>query len=220
MKTNSIPFFNWFNDFTRQELIEILGQNKLLVGTSDTVIGLLAPLAQTGFDLLNTAKGRSEKPYIILMGSPSDAQKFSINSIQAEIIMRNCWPGPLTILVTAKEDIPHYLKSAKNVCALRVPAHEPLRILAAQMGGLFSTSANKTRKLVPNAIQQIDADILSYVGGIVIDTNEVADNDQLQFSTMPSTIIDCTTQVPYVVREGAFSLEKIEQLTGIDLRKS
>ena len=95
-----------------------------------------------------------------------------------------------------------------------MPNHAGLLSLLQHVPALFSTSANKSGQPVPTTIEALDVDILSSVAYIINDgeQGEAA-------STVPSTILDCTGEVIRVVREGAYSIERIEQETGITIQK-
>ncbi len=204
----------WTHKNAISTLLHAFSQNNLIVGTSDTVIGFLAPLNKTGFDALNSVKVRQEKPYLILVGNLGAVGELAENnSLQVEKLM-NCWPAPLTLIFKAKKSIPDYMKSKEGTIALRMPNHAGLLSLLQHVPALFSTSANKSGQPVPTTIEALDVDILSSVAYIINDgeQGEAA-------STVPSTILDCTGEVIRVVREGAYSIERIEQETGITIQK-
>jgi L-threonylcarbamoyladenylate synthase len=189
---------------------KILQEEKIVIGTSDTVLGFLSPLSERGFLMLNALKGRTEKPYIVLVGSLQKAQEFSDDFAPgkpAYILGQKFWPGPLTLIVSAKKDLPSWLRSKNGTIALRFPAHEGLQKLLVKLPGLFSTSANKSGEAVPLTIDDVDSTIKEKCAGIIIDR-------AAKVTTIASTIVDCTQAKPTVIRQGAIPQETIESFLG------
>ncbi len=183
----------------------------VIAGASDTVIGLLAGLFEESFMLLNHIKKREKKPYLVLIGLYENYSKFTArNNLQIETLLKKCWPGPLTIIVNAAEHIPSFMKSKDNTIALRIPDHKGLLAVLQKVDGLFSTSANKAGKPVPETMDQVDPDILKQVAYEVLDS---AGKKTSQHS-MPSTILDCSGATIKVIREGAYPIAQLEKIYG------
>lgn len=193
----------WDDEGTIKEIIAIVRSGGLIVGTSDTVLGLLAPLSKEGFEALNSIKERQEKPYLILVKSQSEAINLIDQAVSDQIrgIMASCWPGPLTLIFKAKSGLPDFMKGSDGTIALRVPDHAGLQRLLAHCDGLFSTSANKAGEPVPATPEELDPDIIKQVGLVVGD--RPGDSSQ---AILPSTILDCSDGTIRVVREGAYPI--------------
>lgn len=206
----------WGNKKTIDYLESELRKGMVVLGDGDTVLGLLADLSAQGVMNLNYIKKREKKPYLILVHD----YKKALNLIeydekqlfQIEKIMNICWPGPVTLIFKAKKTIPEFMKADNGTIALRVPDHVQLLQLLDRLDGLFSTSANNTGEPVPHSIEQVDNDIVNSVGCIV------RNNEDIQTQVMlPSTIIDCTADRLVVVRQGAFTIDRLVNLFGNDL---
>lgn len=197
----------WNNEHDQQQIVAALQNNKVIAGTSDTVIGLLANTTQQGFDSLNATKGRSEKPYIVLIGSIAALQHFAPQPQEPSLrqLINNCWPGPLTLILKAHESLPSYLKSPNGTIALRMPDHAGLLDILQHFQGLFSTSANKAGMPIANTIEDLDLAIAASIDLIVSDLAE-------RIPTKPSTIIDASTPNVRVIREGAYSIEELKNI--------
>ncbi len=206
----------WKDKKDLQIIARELQNGKSFLGTSDTVFGLLATATEQGIYALNSIKGRTDKPYIILIGGKNRVHDYADRVPSAlQVLIDICWPGPLTIIVKAKDDIPKGIVSANGTIALRVPKHEGLLDLLSLVPALFSTSANKAGMPVPYCIQEIDEDILEKVVAIITDGPAGCVDPQAK----ASTILDCTLPDFKVIREGAYSLEFLEHLTGKNLGK-
>jgi L-threonylcarbamoyladenylate synthase len=203
---------NWADLHDQKKIVMLLKNNDLLVGTSDTVWGLYAQTTEQAFLKLNAIKKReNNKPYLILVADTAHLALFvSHDDIdRVSSLMRSCWPGPLTLIMRAKQNLPSYMMGPRNSIAVRVPAHPFLRAVLMQVPGLFSTSANLAGDPVPAQTQDINPLILDQVAALV------SDSPQSPSLSEPSTILDCTYDPIRVVRRGAFSVEKLEKICGV-----
>lgn len=205
----------YWNDLNSRELIvQKLLSEKIVVGSSDTVLGLLAPVTQAGCSLLNEIKIRKDKPYIILIESTSKASYFVPPQPLERVskLTASYWPGPLTLIFKAKEELPAWMKSSDGTIALRVPQHEGLLAILAYFPGLFSTSANLGGQSVPKHLEDIDPHIMQRVSALIVD-------EAAQETVIPSTILDCTGPTIKLIRQGAYPLESLEKTAGFAFDK-
>lgn len=212
LKKKNIKFSNWKDAKNIQILINSLKNDKIAITSSDTILGLLANLTEKSFELLNHLKGgRSNKPYIILIGSIKKLKKF-VNpiSLTPEIsnLINKCWPGPITIIFKAKSNLPYFLKSKDETIAIRYPDHPELQKLLQNFDGLFSTSANKSSKPAPKNLEEIEQEIIKQVDLLFC-------NEKQAESFTPSTILDCSEpNFIKIIRKGAYPIEKLEEYYG------
>ncbi len=119
---------------------------------------------------------------------------------QAEELMRKYWPGPLTIIFDAKDNLPKLLTSSENKIAVRIPGESlALHLAKAANFPITATSANISG--MPPA--RTSEDVLHYFGeniDLVIHGPETPGGK-------PSTIIDATVTPPKVLREGSVLLD-------------
>jgi L-threonylcarbamoyladenylate synthase len=128
-------------------------------------------------------------------------------SIQLETLVEKFWPGPLTLILPAQEDLPAYLQSKTGGIAIRIPEDPRLRALALRCGGVLSTSANVGGKSTPTTLDEVEPGITQMLSFILFDPNH-AGGDK------PSTILDVTGKQIRVIREGAVSVDELEGLAG------
>ena len=183
-------------------ITELLNNNNVLISSTDTVLGLLAPVTDKGFTALNTIKKRSSKPYLIMISDFSKVAHFSDQKLTPEIeaLLKKAWPGPLTVILKAKKDLPGYMTSSKGTVALRVPNHKSLLSVLQHFDGLFSTSANLTGQAVPESFENIDKSLVEHVVALVGQTIDKGHH----YPVIPSTIIDCSDNSIKVIRQGTF----------------
>jgi len=196
----------WGNPETIIQVADMLQKGKVVLAAGDTVFGLLADISQEGYAQLDAIKNRSKQPYLLLVENKEKAlnlvEKGAAEVFQFEKLLDICWPGPATLILKAKPEVPEGVKSPEGNIAVRVPDHEGLLRLLHRFDALYSTSANLKGKPVPANLEGVDASILESVSCVVL-------NDDESGSTLASTIIDCTGNKPKIVREGAFAREKL-----------
>jgi L-threonylcarbamoyladenylate synthase len=212
-----ITIEHWDNPKTITLIISLLKKNKICITTTDTVMGFLAPITKESFNLLSTIKGgREQKPFIILIESLHKLTYFTEPKILTPAqytLLKTCWPGPLMVIVKAKDTLPPFLKSQTNTIALRCPLHTGLSQVLSHFDGLFSTSANKSNEPIMTSCAQISA--------ITKQNISLCVENSLENSSKPSTIIDLTNpQTINLVREGAYPLHKLEDIYGNTIKRS
>lgn len=186
-------------------MARVLQEGKVIAGDSDTIPGLLSLVGPEGRQLLDSIKGRSLKPYIVLIAH----KKQLVNLVASETLERYAtlidvsWPGPVTLIfLTSSEG--QVLVQEKTV-AVRMPAHAGLQELITRVGPVYSTSANKAGQPFPEDIDAIEPAIKNQVALLIEDVSK-----ELSKQYQPSAILDCTGQTIRVVRDASFlaDLEK------------
>lgn len=206
--------FLWQNSQSIDHAYHALTNNKAILSSTDTILGLATTLSDNGAHLLDTIKIRRDKPYLILIGSTEEAipliDPATIDA--AHLLMRNCWPGPLTIITKSNPTVPSYATSGYNTIGLRLPAHAGLQRLISKTGPLFSTSANISSQPIPKTLTEVDPIIIQQVACIIVDSSEQ--------EPTASTIIDCSGNHPTLIRPGAYPIEEIQEILRGQLRFS
>lgn len=238
--TTMIETIYWEQPDSIARVADVLEKgNSVLVAVYGELL-LLAPLNQHGFDTLSGLKYFIEKPSI-LVSSIAHAEKYVIIPKTASIkkLIKQWWPGPLTLIFsvkddapaylkdrgktikqlgqewepnyfTIKDDVPPYLKAADSTIALQMPRDEYVRALLDKVGPLLSTSAHMIDKPLPGNWDKIDPKIMEAVSFIVRSSSDDA------LSAIPATVLNCTGEKISVVYEGAYSLDDLQELLGSD----
>ncbi len=192
--------FIW-NKNNIKSIEKLLNKKEVIIASSDTVYGFLAATTEVSFNRLNSIKKRSNNPYLILTSSAKKALQLSnVNESDSHFIdsLSQMWPGPVTVILKAKVNLPAYMKSEKDTVAVRVPKHPGLQMLLEKIPYLFSTSANLTGKPIPIHEKDISSELLMQCAALVVDEVE-------KKSVLSSTIIDCTQLPCKIVRHGVLS---------------
>jgi len=192
-----------------ERAVEFLRLGRLVAYPTDTVYGLAAlPTDDRAIERLYQAKQRPiEKATPLLITSPADLALVAADVPEAaRRLIQAFWPGALTI-VLAKAPGFHSLAVGHTV-ALRVPDHsvprELVRLLSAPITG---TSAN-----VSGGPEPLKADDVRAALGEGVDL--IIDGG-LCPGGRPSTVVDCSSDPPRVLRQGAISREELVRAAGV-----
>ncbi len=184
------------------EAISCLWKGRLVAFPTETFYGLGAhALDGDAVARVFMAKGRpSEKPLIVLVESVTMAERLTRSvSPMARELMTRYWPGPLTLVLRARDDLPQELTAATGTVSLRVPGH-PLALALVRIAGIPITapSANPSGAEPPRTAGEVLAGLSGRID-LILDGGPTAGG-------LPSTILDLTTEPPRVVRAGAIEV--------------
>lgn len=146
----------------------------LLGMPTETVYGLAADAGSTeAVARVFALKGRpSSNPLIVHLQDASQAARWAADvPPAAQRLMAACWPGPLTLVLPARDEVSRCVTAGQDSVALRVPAHPSAQaLLAAFGGGLVAPSANRYMSISPTSAEHVaqqfaDSDLLILDGG-------------------------------------------------------
>lgn len=194
------------NSTTVSLLAEKLTQGELVAFPTETVYGLGADATNSkAVAAIYQAKGRpSFNPLIAHYPSQEAAAKDAIFSEQALQLAQAFWPGPLTLVLPKKKDskVCALATSGLDTIAVRVPAHPvALELLKACGTPIVAPSANPSGFLSPVTAQQVEK-------GLGLKINWILDGGKTT-KGLESTIVDCTTDTPTILRHGPLTLEML-----------
>jgi len=116
-----------------------------------------------------------------------------------------CWPGPLTPVVRRSPQVPDEVTGGLDTVGLRVPDQPvALALLRGLGGGVAAPSANRFGRVSPTTAADVRADLGD-------DVDLVLDGGPCRIG-VESTIVDCTTAPPAILRVGGVTRERIESL--------
>ena len=188
--------------------VEILRNGGLVGLPTETVYGLAADASQKeAVARVFTVKDRpNNHPLIVHVGTINSARPWSSSWTQsAELLGTTYWPGPLTVVVEKSPDVFVEVTGGHHTVALRVPGHSmAIDLLNRFNGGLAAPSANKFGKVSPTTAQHVWDDLGASVDYIL-------DGGACEVG-IESTIVDCSTRTPVVLRPGGISAEDIQKI--------
>lgn len=178
---------------------EVIKAGGVIAYPTDTFYGLGAdPRNSRAVSSVFAIKGRStDQPILLLLHDRSEVAAWaSAITPSAERLMDRFWPGPLTLVFTARSDIFPELTGGTGTIGLRVPGSEVTRALLAQTGkALTGTSANRSGSASPRTAEEVMRELGDRVD-LVLDGGVSA-------AERPSTVVDVTTEPPRIIRMGA-----------------
>jgi len=135
-------------------------------------------------------------------------------------LARDFWPGPMTLILKRSILAEDFITGGQPTVGLRVPDHVvALALLAAfeRVGGkaIAAPSANRFGHVSPTSAEAVSEDLSKYLAPADL----ILDGGQSMVG-VESTIIDCTSFAPRILRPGAITKELIEKSTGLKVSDS
>ncbi len=191
-----------------ERALEILRNGGLVAIPTETVYGLAGDASnESAVRGIFAAKGRpADHPLIVHVATADQLADWAATiPTAASVLADTCWPGPLTLLVPKAEHVLSVVTGGRDTVGIRVPAH-PLttELLTRFGGGLAAPSANRFGKVSPTTAAHVVADLGSRV-------DYVLDGGACPVG-VESTIVDCTTTPPQILRPGGIGSEEISVL--------
>src|SRR5262249_5222723 len=138
---------------------ELLRAGKLVAFPTETVYGLGAnALDPAAIERIYVAKGRpSYNPLIVHVASADGAHAVAANwPERAALLASAFWPGPRTIAVPKRPQVPDGVTAGLGSVAVRVPSHPvALALIAAAGVPVAAPSANRSMMLSPTSAQHV-----------------------------------------------------------------
>jgi L-threonylcarbamoyladenylate synthase len=196
-----------------------LKDGHLVAFPTETVYGLGADATnQTAIAKIYAAKGRpADHPLIVHVHSMQALGDWA-DEIPAFAIAlaRDFWPGPMTLILNRSSLAQDFITGGQNSVGIRVPDHVvALALLNAFHGlggkGVAAPSANRFGHVSPTTAQAVKDELGSYLN----EQDQILDGGPCTVG-VESTIIDCTGDVPKILRPGAITAEMITASTGLD----
>lgn len=169
----------------------------VVVVPTDTVYGLAAlPGDAAAMARLFALKGRgSSVPVAVLCAGTDQALALATSPVAPEVraVAQRWWPGPLTLVVPRRLGLHLHLGAPATTVGVRVPHDALVRAVAAAVGPVAATSANRHGEPTPVSAAEVVAALGTGVD-LLVDGGEL--------TAGASTVVD-VTQVPWrVLREG------------------
>ena len=190
----------------------------LVAFPTETVYGLGADAANPeAVAKIYHAKGRpADHPLIVHIGSMDGIGHWA-DEIPAYAIdlARNFWPGPMTLILQRSDAAQDFITGGQETLGLRVPDHVVALALldsAKKIGvqGIAAPSANRFGHVSPTTAEAVREELSDYLSS----NDSILDGGPSAVG-VESTIIDCTTGTPHILRPGAITQEMIEEVTGL-----
>ena len=199
---------------------KVLVAGGLVAFPTETVYGLGADACnQLAVARIYAVKGRpADHPLIIHVASIDGLGEWARDVPEYAIsLARDFWPGPMTLIVKRSELAGDFVTGGQDTVGVRVPNHPvALGLLEAfeRSGGkgVAAPSANRFGHVSPTTAGAVSDELSEYLA----DGDQILDGGACDVG-VESTIIDCTSDVPKILRPGAITEEMIAKSTGLSV---
>ncbi|MBO8174409.1 MAG: threonylcarbamoyl-AMP synthase [Thermococcus sp.] len=189
---------------------KFIREGKLVAFPTETVYGLGADaLNEKAVKRIFEAKGRpADNPLIVHIADFNQLYELAKEvPREAEVLAEHFWPGPLTIVLPKRSNVPMVTTGGLDTVAIRMPAHEiALGLIRTSRRPIAAPSANISGKPSPTLAEHVVDDFYGRIE-CIIDGGEVKIG-------VESTVLDLTTKPPTLLRPGGLPLEEIEKVIG------
>ena len=177
---------------------DIIGRGGVVVFPAKCLYGIAA-------DALNPAavarvfevkRRPRDNPILVLVNQRQDLERLVKRVPETAVaLMDSFWPGDVTIVFEAVDDLPGVLTAHTGKIGIRMPQHPVARALIKQLGTpMTGTSANISGARGINRVQDLSPDLVAGVD-LVLDAGELKGGKG-------STVVDVTGDTVKVLREG------------------
>ena len=187
------------------ECVEMLRAGSVIGIPTETVYGLAAIATNSSaINLVFTTKERpTSHPLILHIADVSMLDDWATNiSSETRALCKKFWPGPLTLILHKSDKVLTEVTGGRDTVAIRCPNHSvTTKLLKKLNDAVVAPSANKFGKVSPTTAKHVVNDLGSDIS-LVLDGGDCSIG-------LESTIIDCTTTPPQLLRTGAITAEQI-----------
>ena len=192
----------------------------LVAFPTETVYGLGADAGnEKAVKKIYQVKGRpSDHPLIVHISNLKQLDKWAREIPEYAIkLARSFWPGPMTLILPRTALAKDFITGGQDNVGIRIPDQTLALALLTEFelqGGLgvAAPSANRFGKVSPTTAKAVEAEL-----GAFLDSKDlILDGGSCEVG-VESTIIDCTTQTPIILRPGAVTSAMIKEATALDV---
>ena len=188
------------NDKDIRQVVDVLQRGGIIIYPTDTVYGLGCDITNVKAvekvaRYKNVSVEKSNFSFICSdLSHLSDFSKPVSNQLYK--LLKRYLPGPYTFILNANSNVPKYFKGKKKTVGIRIPNNSIILEIVRMLGNpIMSTSIHDDDEIIeystdPELIHEKYKEFVD----IVIDGG-------YGYLT-PSTIVDCTTDIPVVTRQG------------------
>ena len=177
-----------------KKAIAVLKKGGIVIFPTDTVYGIGCRIDDKNAisRLYKIKKTPITQPFPLLVTKLNQVEKLAIINKTGEDLIKKFWPGSLTIVLQSKkskEKIGFRMPDSSLVCSLIDGEGEPI----------IGTSANLHGYPTPKSYEELDSDIIKLADFVL--------KGECQLG-VESTVVDATSDVPNILRQGAVKLNE------------
>ena len=204
-----------------QAAAQALVAGNLVAFATETVYGLGADATNPqAVAKIFTAKGRPKDHPLIVHVSNFEAALQWATSVEVYVgkLAEAFWPGPMTLILKRSALATDDITGGQDTVGVRVPSHPVAQMLLAafeKLGGkgVVAPSANRFGKVSPTTSEAVRQELEQHLSA----DDLILEGGQSSVG-IESTIIDCTSDQPQILRLGAITASMIYEATGLMLK--
>ena len=186
------------------KLAHILINDGVIAVPTDTVYGICAKIdSKKAYNRIIKIKNRqANKSFPVMCANEKQIKEIAVVNKMAEKLIKVFMPGPITLILKKKEDLPDYVTNGKDTIAVRMATSKELeRLIKMAKSPVFMTSANKSNEPVCKSLDEIEK--------ACPDLDGIMDGDV--FFGEASTIVDCSKEEINILRNGPITEKQINE---------
>jgi L-threonylcarbamoyladenylate synthase len=195
-----------------------LKEGSLVAFPTETVYGLGADATnEEAVARIYQVKGRpADHPLIVHIADLEHLEQWISDIPEYAVeLARAFWPGPMTLILRRSDLAKDFITGGQDTVGIRIPGNSvALGLLEAfhKLGGagIAAPSANRFGQVSPTTAEAVQEELGDYFS----DTDLVLNGGSSEVG-VESTIIDCTVEIPRILRPGAIIIEMIEVVSGL-----
>ena len=199
---------------------QTLKSGALVAFPTETVYGLGADATNSSaVSRVYQVKGRpADHPLIVHVADMQDVADWADDVPGYAIsLAREFWPGPMTLILKRSSLAQDFITGGQDTVGIRVPNHTVALALLQEFKkiggkGIAAPSANRFGHVSPTTAQAVSDELSAYLS-----PDDLLLDGGPSTVGVESTIIDCTSDSPRILRPGAITEEMIEEATKLDL---
>lgn len=194
-----------YNEKEIGKLVEILKNDGVISVPTDTVFGICGSISseKAKNKLISIKKRPESKSFPIMCSDINQIKEIAVVNEKVEKIINTFMPGPITLVLKKKENLPSFVTNGKETVAIRMATSKELEQLIKKVGNpLFMTSANESGKKTCSSLDEIEKECPDLDG--MLEGKIIYDKS--------STIVDCANGKLIILREGPITLKEIEKV--------
>ncbi|GAV24178.1 threonylcarbamoyl-AMP synthase [Carboxydothermus islandicus] len=192
------------------EAAEYIKNGELVAFPTETVYGLGADAFNPAAVLkIFAAKGRpQDNPLIVHIARHEDIYRVAAGvDLRVQKLMEKFWPGPLTLVLPRREELPGVVSAGLPTVAVRLPDHPvAVMLIEAAQTPIAAPSANRSGRPSPTSPEHVLDDLSGIIPVILAGGNCRVG--------VESTVLDLTVTPPVILRPGGITPEMLEEVIG------
>jgi len=185
-------------------MAEVLKKDGVISVPTDTVYGVCARMdSKQAQENLRDVKHRpATKAFPVMCSDEAQIKEIAEVNERAEKLIHAFLPGPVTLILKKKAEVPAYVNGGMDTLAIRMATSDALRQLIQAVGApVFMTSANQSGEPGCTSLDEIEVSCPTLDGMM---------EGSVSFGEA-STIIDCTSEEVKILRQGPVTMEQIQK---------